>query len=106
MWQTLSKYNTLAVLVGHTHSAGVYSFNGTDQANEFDPSKLPAGFISVINAPSTQKEDGELNPLPSEFMAMEASLPDATSGEGTFRVAQRVGSSWGPVSGTKAFKCF
>ena len=39
-------------------------------------------------------------------MAMEASLPDAASGEGTFRVAQRQGSAWGPVSGTKAFKCF
>ena len=53
MWQTLSKYNTLAVLVGHTHSAGVYAFNGTDQANEFDPSKLPAGFISVISQSPT-----------------------------------------------------
>jgi hypothetical protein len=103
MWQTLSKYNTLAVLVGHTHSAGVYSFNGTDQSNEFDPSKLPAGFISVINSPATQKEDSKLNALPSEFMAMEATI-DAT-GSGTFRVAQRVGSAWGPVQGSKAFKC-
>lgn len=106
MWATLSKYNTLAALVGHTHSAGTYSYNGTTQANEFDVSKLPAGYISVINAPATQKEDGKLNALPSEFMALEASLDASGSGAGVFRVAQRVGSAWGPVMGSKAFKCF
>jgi hypothetical protein len=105
MWSTLNKYNTLAVLVGHTHSAGVYSFNGTAQANAFDSTTLPAGFISVINAPATQKEDGKLNALPSEFMVLEATLPDA-SGKGTFRVAQRVGSTWGTVQGSKPFTCF
>jgi len=104
MWQTLNKYNTLAVLVGHTHSAGVYAFNGTTQLNAFDTAKRPAGYISVINAPATQKEDGKLNALPSEFMALEASIE--ADGTGTFRVAQRVGSGWGPVQGTKSFKCF
>lgn len=101
MWATLSKYNTLAVLVGHTHSAGVYSFNGTNQGAW--ASDAP-GFIDVINAPATQKEDGKLNPLPSEFMAMEAAL-EAGSSKGTFRVAQRVGSEWGKVMGQKAFTC-
>ena len=105
MWNTLLSYNTLAILVGHTHSAGVYSFNGTAQSGSFDTAALP-GYISVINAPATQKEDGEFNALPSQFMALEASLQDATSGEGTFRVVQRVGSSWGSVQGTKNFKCF
>lgn len=105
MWATLLQYNTLAVLVGHTHAASVYSFNGTTQSNSFDTSSLP-GYISIINAPATQKEDGHYNPLPSEFMVLEATLPDATSGEGTFRVVQRVGSSWGSVQGKKPFKCF
>ncbi len=100
MWATLLKYKTLAVLVGHTHGASVYSFNGTVQG-AFGSSA--AGFIDVINAPATQKEDGPHNPLPSEFMALEASV-DA-SGAGTFRVAQRVGSTWGSVVGKKAFSC-
>ena len=105
MWATLNKYNTLAVLVGHTHSAGVYSFNGTTQNAAFDTGALPPGYISVINAPATQKEDGVHNPLPSEFMALEASLPNA-NGVGVFRVAQRVGSAWGNVLATKPFQCF
>jgi len=105
-WDILTKYNTLAVLVGHTHGASVYAFNGTAQSNEFDASKLPAGFISVINAPATQKEDGPHNPLPSEFMALDATVDDEATGAGTFRVAQRVGSAWGSVQGTKGFKCY
>ena len=106
MWNTLLSYNTLAVLVGHTHSAGVYSFNGTTQSGSFDTAALPLGYISVINSPATQKEDGDFNPLPSQFMALEATLKDATSGVGTFRVGQRVGSTWGSVQGSKSFKCF
>ena len=52
---------------------------------------------------AAQKEDGQHNPLPSEFMALEASV-DA-SGAGSFRVAQRVGSTWGTVQGKKGFSC-
>ena len=50
MWTTLLKYKTLAVLVGHTHGASVYSFNGTAQG-AFGSSA--AGFIDVINAPAS-----------------------------------------------------
>ena len=103
MWGVLASYKTLAVLVGHTHGAAIYSFNGTADVGSFDTSKEPPGFVSVINAPATQKEDGDHNPLPSEFMALEAAI-DAT-GAGTFRVAQRVGSAWGSVQGQKAFTC-
>jgi hypothetical protein len=103
MWSILSAYKTLAVLVGHTHGASVYSFNGTADVGQFDPTNEAPGFVSVINAPATQKEDGDHNPLPSEFMVLEAALDAA--GAGTFRVAQRVGSAWGSVQGTKAFTC-
>ena len=57
-----------------------------------------------MNAPATQKEDGEHNPLPSEFMVLEASLP-AGSSTGTLRIAQRVGAGWGKVQGSKTFQC-
>ena len=103
MFATLARYRTLAVLVGHTHSAGVYAFNGTHQSDDFDAQD--SGYIGVVNAPATQKEDGEHAALPSEFMALEASVDDAT-GKGTLRVAQRVGHGWGKVMGTRAFQCY
>jgi hypothetical protein len=99
-WGTLSKYKTLAALVGHTHGASVYSFNGTTQGPWGSTAN---GFIDVINAPATQKEDGAHNPLPSEFMALEVSLDG--KGMARFRVAQRVGSAWGTVQGEKSFQC-
>ena len=100
-WATLNKYETLAVLVGHTHGAAVYSFNGTSQGPF---GSTAPGAIDVINAPATQKEDGKFNALPSEFMAVEASVDTAT-GKGVLRVAQRVGSAWGTVQGMKSFQC-
>jgi hypothetical protein len=100
MWTTLLKYRTLAVLVGHTHGASVYSFNGTAQGAFGSTSP---GYIDVINAPATQKEDGSHDPLPSEFMAMEVAIDE--SGAASFRVAQRVGSTWGTVQGKKSFQC-
>jgi hypothetical protein len=102
---TMASYNPLAILVGHTHSAEVYSHNGTHQG--IWNSGLP-GFVDVINAPATQKEDGQRNALPSEFMVMEASFAtaeDEKAGKGTFRVAQRVGHGWGTVLGSKTFQC-
>lgn len=111
MFATLNKYNTLVVLVGHTHGAGVYSYNGTHQGawEESTP-----GYIAVVNAPATQKEDGQHNPLPSEFMVLDASLTSSSSGGsdggqqqqgGVLRVAQRVGSAWGSVLGNRTFTC-
>ncbi len=105
LWSILGQHNTLLVLVGHTHTAGVYSFNGTNQG-EWAAGK--PGFIDVVNAPATQKEDGKHNALPSEFMVLEAgfaSEEDARAGAGMLRVAQRVGSGWGAVVGTKQFTC-
>ena len=98
---TISKYNPLIVLVGHTHSAEMYSYNGTAQ------SKWGAGgaFVDIVNAPATQKEDGKGNPLPSEFMALEAAMDSPTASTGRLRVAQRVGSGWGPILGEKNFTC-
>ena len=101
MWRVLSKYNTLAAFVGHTHSAMAYSFNGTDGG---DFGSTAPGFIDVVNAPATQKEDGQFNALPSEFMAAELAL-DATGKAGTFRVAQRVGSGWGKIQASKKVTC-
>jgi len=80
--------------------ASVYSFNGTE-GGAFG-STAP-GFIDVVNAPATQKEDGKHNPLPSEFMVVEAGK--GAGGVYTFRVAQRVGSTWGTVLGMKNFTC-
>jgi hypothetical protein len=99
---TLNKYNPLLVLVGHTHSAEVYSYNGTKQAQW---GKGGAGFVDVVNAPATQKEDGKGNPLPSEFMVLEAAMDSPTASTGKLRVAQRVGSTWGNVQGEKTFTC-
>ena len=98
---TLSKYNPLVVLVGHTHTAEVYSYNGTSQAAW----GKGGGFVDVVNAPATQKEDGKGNPLPSEFMAFEAAMDSPTATTGKLRVAQRVGSGWGAVQGVKSFQC-
>ena len=98
---TLSKYNPLVVLVGHTHSAEVYSYNGTSQSGW----GKGAGFIDVINAPATQKEDGKGNALPSEFMAIEVTMDAPGSSTGKLRVAQRVGHGWGTVLGMKNFTC-
>jgi hypothetical protein len=100
LFATLNKYKALAVLVGHTHGASVYSFNGTHGGAW---GERGAGFIDVINAPATQKEDGKHNTLPSEFMVLEASM--GAGGVGSFRVAQRVGSGWGTVMGMKNFTC-
>jgi hypothetical protein len=83
----------------------VYSFNGTDQG-EWAAGK--PGFLDVVNAPATQKEDGSHNALPSEFMVLEAgfaSQAEAEAGAGLLRVAQRVGSGWGTVLGQKQFSC-
>ena len=99
---TLNKYNPLLVLVGHTHSAELYSFNGTAQGQW--ASGHP-DFVDVVNAPATQKEDGKGNPLPSEFMVLEAAMDTLTATTGTLRVAQRVGSAWGAVQGKKSFDC-
>jgi hypothetical protein len=101
MFAVLHKYNTLAAFVGHTHSADLYSHNGTAQGEFNDPRP---GFITVVNAPATQKEDGQRNPLPSEFLAVEVSV-NATTGAGVFRVAQRVGQAWGKVLGSRPFVC-
>ena len=100
MFATLHKYSTLAAFVGHTHAAALYSHNGTAESGDFNDPR--PGFISVVNAPATQKEDGQHNPLPSEFMAVEVSV-NATTGAGRFRVAQRVGQAWGDVLGEKSF---
>ena len=99
---TLNKYNPLLVLVGHTHSAEMYSYNGTAQGQW---AQGRVGFVDVVNAPATQKEDGKGNPLPSEFMALEAAMDSPTASTGTLRVAQRVGSAWGSILGKKTFDC-
>jgi hypothetical protein len=102
LWATLLQYNTLAVLVGHTHTAQVYASNGTHEAAW---GSAAPGFIDVINAPATQKEDGKHNALLSEFMVLEAALQNEDTGAGTFRVAQRVGHGWGSVLAQKTFTC-
>jgi len=100
---TLNKYNPLMVIVGHTHTAEMYSYNGTAQAPW---GKGGSGFVDVVNSPATQKEDGKGNPLPSEFMVLEASMDTETgASSGKLRVAQRVGSGWGKVFGEKSFQC-
>ena len=62
-----------------------------------------AGFIDVVNAPATQKEDGNHNPLPSEFMLVAAVMGEGRNG--TLRIAQRVGHGWGDILGSKSFEC-
>ncbi len=102
MWATLLQYNTVLALVGHTHTAETYSFNGTKQGVW---GSNATGFLDVVNAPATQKEDGKHNALPSEFMAIELALDAGSATEGTLRVAQRVGHGWGSVQGSKRFSC-
>ena len=102
MWTTLLQYNTVLALVGHTHTAEMYSFDGTKQGPW---AANTTGFIDVVNAPATQKEDGHHNALPSEFMAIDVALDAGSSTEGTLRVAQRVGHGWGTVLGSKRFVC-
>ena len=102
MWAVLGGYRTLVALVGHTHTAEMYSFNGSAQAAW---AAGAPGFIDVVNAPATQKEDGKRNALPSEFMTLEVALDAGSESAGTLRVAQRVGSAWGKVLGSKRFEC-
>lgn len=97
----VSAHNPLLVLVGHTHSAEMYSYNGTAQGKWGEG----GAFVDVVNAPATQKEDGKGNPLPSEFMVLEAAMDSPTATTGKLRVAQRVGSTWGTVLGEKNFQC-
>jgi hypothetical protein len=99
---TLNKYNPLVALVGHTHSAELYAYNGSAQAPWGSGG---AGFVDVVNAPATQKEDGHGNALPSEFMVLEVAMDGPAATTGRLRVAQRVGSAWGAVLGEKNFTC-
>lgn len=103
LWTTLQPYNVAGIFVGHTHSAAIYKFNGTEAVYPPYPSTGPA-LLDVFNIPSTQKEDNHGFPLPSEFLAVELAVETAT-GEASFRVAQRVGSGWGSVMGNKTLKC-
>ena len=57
---TLSKYNPLLVLVGHTHSAEVYSYNGTSQAAW----GKGGGFVDVVNAPPLRRRTGRATRCP------------------------------------------
>jgi hypothetical protein len=97
---TLLRYNVAGVLCGHTHVADIYATinNGTQV-----PFGTP-GAVPVYNIPSTQKEDNDGNPLPSEYMIGEIALTAAT-GNATFRIGQRVGYAWGQVTATASFLC-
>ena len=91
LYATLRKYNTVGVICGHTHSAAIYEWNGTDTGPSLE------GGITVYNVPSTQKEDEDGFGEPSEFMAF--SMEES----GVFRAGQRVGYAWGQVALKKAF---
>jgi hypothetical protein len=84
----------------------IYSFSGTKQGKWVSNE---TGYIDVVNAPATQKEDGKKNALPSEFMVIETALDGGTGFKGgvtgTLRVAQRVGHEWGNILGSKRFEC-
>ena len=88
----MAPYQTLLVHVRHTYSAGLYSFSGTADGGW----GAGGAFVDVMNAPATQKEDGVLNPLPSEFMVIQASLPEGGGlrwrGHGPRRAARRRGA--------------
>jgi hypothetical protein len=100
LYSTLVRYNTVGIWVGHTHSAAVYQWNGTDTTG---PS-IPGG-LDVYNIPSTQKEDNDGNAQPSEFMVASMSI-EVSSGQGMLRVGQRVGyGAWGDVMAQKNFTC-
>ena len=100
MWMALKGFNVAGILCGHTHSAAIYAFNGTDQL-PFGSSA--PGSIDVYNIPSTQKEDAKGFPAPSEFMAFELAVDE--TGNGTLRAAQRVAWGWGDVTATKTVAC-
>ena len=102
LYNTLKQYNTQAILVGHTHVANLYAINVTENATEMLPFATP-GSIDVINIPSTQKEDADGFPAPSEFMAFEIAGDGA--GAATLRVGQRVAYAWGPLGAKKSFSC-
>jgi hypothetical protein len=74
--ETVSKYNVLAIFVGHTHVAMAYQWEGID----------------IVNSPSTVRGNDQ-GPLPPSFMVAELNFES-----GIFRVAQREGSRWGPVN--------
>lgn len=101
LFTALKKYNVQGILCGHTHSAAIYSVIVTANATEMHPFGS-AGGIDVYNIPSTQKEDSDGFPAPSEFMAFELSAEGANV---TFRAAQRVSYTWGSVQATKTFAC-
>jgi len=97
-YATLEKYNVVALLVGHTHAASTYAWNGTATG---PLGRVPGG-IPVFNTPSTQKEAGPCNPTPcspapSEFLAIEVDIADGAH-SGTLRMAQRVGEGWGDAA--------
>lgn len=99
LFATLSQYNAQGVLCGHTHSAAIYSWNGTDNTTPFST----PGAIDVFNIPSTQKEDANGYAAPSEYMIFEIEV-DADD-MATLRVGQRVAYGWGAVMAKKTFKC-
>ncbi|GAX82057.1 hypothetical protein CEUSTIGMA_g9485.t1 [Chlamydomonas eustigma] len=74
--ETVSKYNVLAIFVGHTHVAMTYQWEGID----------------IVNSPSTV-QGNDKGPLPPSFMVAELNFDS-----GVFRVAQREGSGWGAVT--------
>lgn len=99
-YNTLSTLNTIGILCGHTHVVNIYSINGTDTMN---PVNQKPG-INVFNIPSTQKEDSNGNPLPSEFMVFELSVDDYSNG--LLRVGSRIGYDWNmPFLSMSNFTC-
>ena len=102
LYNTLKQYNTQAILVGHTHVANIYAINVTENATTMLPFAT-TGAIDVINIPSTQKEDADGYPAPSEFMAFEIAGDGA--GAATLRVGQRIAYTWGAIGAKKSFSC-
>jgi len=101
LFTTLKAYNVAGILCGHTHSAAIYSVIIDAQNTTMHPFGFP-GAIDIYNIPSTQKEDADGFPAPSEFMVFEI------AGEGTtmaFRAAQRVAYGWGNVRASKNVTC-
>jgi hypothetical protein len=98
-FNTLNRYNTLGVIVGHTHAAAIYGWNGTAT---FDTGTQPG--IDVYNVPATQK-GGTAGAEPSEYMLAEISILDAASKLAHFRLAHRQVPQWGPYMATKNFTC-
>ena len=94
LYATLSRYNTAGLICGHTHSAAMYKWNGTDISD--------AG-IDVYNVPSTQKEDANGYGEPPEFFAF--SLEAAPGGGAALRVGHRVGYAWSSMLSNKTLAC-